>query len=72
MSLVVLITGCSSGLGRSLALESLSRGMRVIATARRLDSIQDLQEKGAKTLSLDVTAPPADLKRLVTTAIDLQ
>ncbi|KAL0065807.1 hypothetical protein AAF712_007110 [Marasmius tenuissimus] len=68
---VVLITGCSSGIGRSLVLEGLSSGVRVIATARRLDSIQDLHEKGAQILSLDVTAPPADLKEFIKTAIDI-
>uniref|UniRef100_A0A0W0FQU6 Short-chain dehydrogenase reductase sdr n=1 Tax=Moniliophthora roreri TaxID=221103 RepID=A0A0W0FQU6_MONRR len=48
------------GFGRSLALEALCRGVRVIATARRVESIQDLGEKGSeatvKALALDVTA----------------
>ncbi|KAK7061040.1 hypothetical protein VNI00_000775 [Paramarasmius palmivorus] len=66
---VILITGCSTGFGRSLALEALSRGLRVIATARRLETIADLEEKGAKTLSLDVTAPAEQLEEFAKKAI---
>jgi short-subunit dehydrogenase len=49
----VLITGCSSGIGRALAIELSTRGYEVVATARRLDSIKDLEV--AKRLQLDVT-----------------
>ncbi len=52
---VVLITGCSSGIGKALSEEFHRCGFRVIATARRLDSIDDLQKKGVSTYSLDVT-----------------
>ncbi len=52
---VVLITGCSSGIGRALALEFLARGHRVAATARSLTSIADLLGDGCLTLALDVT-----------------
>lgn len=51
----VLITGCSSGIGHSLALEFLSKGLRVFATARKTDSIRDLEAQGIETLSLEVT-----------------
>ncbi|ESK93856.1 short-chain dehydrogenase reductase sdr [Moniliophthora roreri MCA 2997] len=66
---VILITGCSTGFGRSLALEALSHGMSVIATARRLDSIEDLGKKGAKVLVLDVTATREVLRNFATEAI---
>lgn len=36
------ITGASSGIGRGVALEAARRGFRVIATARRLDVLQEL------------------------------
>lgn len=54
---VVLITGCSSGIGRALVLEFHNRGYRVIATARRPESITDLESTGIATRQLDVTSP---------------
>jgi short-subunit dehydrogenase len=52
----VLITGCSTGIGRATAQRLAERGMTVYATARRLDSIEDLQAAGCRTLALDVTS----------------
>jgi len=52
---VVLITGCSSGIGRALSEEFHRRGHRVVATARRLESLDDLKAKGITTEQLDVT-----------------
>jgi NAD(P)-dependent dehydrogenase (short-subunit alcohol dehydrogenase family) len=52
----VLITGCSTGIGRATAERLARNGMTVYATARKLDSIADLQAAGCKTLALDVTS----------------
>jgi NAD(P)-dependent dehydrogenase (short-subunit alcohol dehydrogenase family) len=52
-----LITGCSSGLGRALAQAVLDAGDSVAATARRAESVSDLEARGALALSLDVTDP---------------
>src|SRR5271167_531985 len=54
----VLITGCSEGgIGHSLALEWHSRGYRVFATSRRLDTMQSLLAKGIECFAMDVTLP---------------
>jgi NAD(P)-dependent dehydrogenase (short-subunit alcohol dehydrogenase family) len=53
-----LITGCSSGFGRDIAAAALARGDNVVATARRRESLADLE--GADrvlTVALDVTKP---------------
>ena len=53
---IVLITGCSSGIGRALASELHRRGCVVYATARRSESLSTLATLGIHTLTLDVTS----------------
>jgi len=54
ISRTVLITGCSTGIGRATAEYLAARGWTVWATARRPESIRDLATRGCKTLALDV------------------
>ncbi len=51
----VLITGCSSGIGHETARHLAGEGHTVFATARRPESIEDLEAAGCRTLACDVT-----------------
>jgi NAD(P)-dependent dehydrogenase (short-subunit alcohol dehydrogenase family) len=62
----VLITGCSSGVGRATASLFAEEGWTVYATARRKGDIDDL---GCRTDELDVTSG-ADTDRVVDRAIE--
>jgi NAD(P)-dependent dehydrogenase (short-subunit alcohol dehydrogenase family) len=54
VSKAVLVTGCSSGIGRATAERLARRGWTVYASARRPESIKDLADAGCKLLTLDV------------------
>ncbi len=51
----VLVTGCSSGIGRATALRLVRSGFRVYATARDVRTLEPLQTVGCRVLALDVT-----------------
>ena len=57
-NMVWFITGCSSGIGRSIAVKALESGHRVIATSRNTDNLQDIKNDYGEQvliLSVDVT-----------------
>lgn len=56
-SRAVLITGCSSGIGRATAERLHHAGHPVYATARHAKDIADLEDLGIRTMPLDVTDP---------------
>lgn len=55
MPKTVLITGCSSGIGRLLAMRLHEKGYRVYASARTPEKLETLASLGIRTLALDVT-----------------
>ncbi|KAI2996351.1 hypothetical protein CBS147346_9361 [Aspergillus niger] len=59
-----LITGCSSGIGKELAVAFASRGVTVLATARRTQSLDELTSKysNIKALALDLNDPESITK----------
>jgi NAD(P)-dependent dehydrogenase (short-subunit alcohol dehydrogenase family) len=56
----VLITGCSTGFGRATTLELTKRGHEVIATARRPDTLDELDCADKLRLDVDDDASVAD------------
>lgn len=69
---VWFITGCSTGFGRELAKEALSKGYNVVVTARKPEQVADIVAafpETALSLTLDVTVPQ-QINDAVKTAID--
>jgi NAD(P)-dependent dehydrogenase (short-subunit alcohol dehydrogenase family) len=58
-SKTVLVTGCSSGIGRATAIELSKRGYEVIATARRPEQLAGLGVSRTLTLDIDDDASVA-------------
>lgn len=67
---VVIVTGCSSGIGQALALAFHHHGYRVYATARRFEDLAELSALGLQALPLDVCDPAS--RAAFWTALDAQ
>ena len=55
MEKTVLITGASSGIGKSAAIKFAQKGYSVIGTARKLSRLADLEPYNIHAVALDVT-----------------
>ena len=67
----VLITGCSSGIGRATATAFLNDDWTVYATARDTDDVAALADAGCETAPLDVTVDD-DVRGVVARVVDEQ
>jgi NAD(P)-dependent dehydrogenase (short-subunit alcohol dehydrogenase family) len=57
---VWFVTGCSTGMGRDIALAALARGYRVVLTARNVDTLAEIHARfpeRSAVARLDVTDP---------------
>jgi len=66
----ILITGCSSGIGYTTAIELQKRGFNVIATARKVEDVDCLAQEGLTALQLDL-ADSVSIQQAVKQIIEL-
>jgi len=71
LSLVWIVTGCSSGFGEQFVHSIIARGDKVIATARKLDKIHHLKQAGAAILQLDITDSEQSIRDTIAAAISI-
>jgi NAD(P)-dependent dehydrogenase (short-subunit alcohol dehydrogenase family) len=65
-----LVTGCSSGIGKSLASALITRGDRVVVTSRNVQDIAHLQSDNVLPLELDIAGSPEAVEKVVEEAIN--
>ena len=69
-SKTVFITGCSTGIGYTTAIELKKRGHRVICSARQQSDVSMLKEQGFEALQLDL-AQSSSIQQAVEQLIEL-
>ena len=65
----ILITGCSSGIGRTCAQGLARRGWQVIASARKAADVERLRDEGLTAVQLDLD-DPASIQSAVAEALE--
>lgn len=60
---VVVVTGASSGIGRSIALESASRGATIILMARHQDKLEEIANEARQLSGNEVFVFPTDISK---------
>lgn len=70
LSKTILITGCSTGIGYTTALELKKRGHLVIATARKPEDVSRLAQEGFTSLQLDL-ADSLSIREAVNRVLEL-
>ena len=70
LSKTILITGCSSGIGYTTAVELKNRGHKVIATARKSEDVTRLRQEGFTAIQLDL-ADSVSIQQAVEQALEL-
>jgi len=68
MKKVILITGASSGMGKTSAIKLIQEGHVVYTVARRIDQMKDLQNLGGHPIKMDITNE-AEIQYVVDTII---
>ena len=68
------ITGASSGIGRGVALEAAKRGFTVVATARRLEALQDLarEAEGLSGVIIPMVCDISDAAAIMKLVADIE
>lgn len=66
MKKVAIITGASSGMGKSTAFELQKKGYIVYGMARRIEKMKDLKDKGINVIPLDLTKDETIIKSVNT------
>ncbi|WP_411812631.1 SDR family NAD(P)-dependent oxidoreductase [Chryseobacterium scophthalmum] len=51
----ILITGASSGIGKTTAIYLVQNGYNVYGAARRIEKLRELEIYGIKPIAMDVT-----------------
>ncbi|KAL1892596.1 hypothetical protein Sste5346_006881 [Sporothrix stenoceras] len=68
---VFFVTGASSGFGKAIVLDALSRGYHVVASARDASKLADLKTAGAAVVDLDVSAGDEVVAAAINKAVEL-